>query len=559
MLAALLLLGILPLAALPLMQNEGAVDEDSDDDVSEDGAVSDMSLLDGDDEFPASRSDEGARDIAGDGRVYSLDASPGETMIEDFEPGIDMVELDLTGVEGTATFDMSATASGAAVSILVESEGAATVIFSGLTDVPSGDIMLRLLDDETGAPYEMSLNDAPEFLSAEPDPVVGIDPTDPETPDSTDETVADVGVVLDPLDPELPEDPGPEDVGPVLDPVDPDAEILGASGGLELRTLLERDSENLAGLGRALDAAAETGVADTALGDGDDSLHLIDDGIAGTGEGGLRLEEAVPVVGLGLPVGVVDGGAGDDEITAGDGAVFVLGGLGEDTLAATEGVAALYGGAGNDNLSSTAADAFLDGGIGDDLIAGGVGSDVLEGGEHGAGQSAGDDTLDGGPGDDTLRGGYGADLLVGGSGDDVIDHLGRTEQREVIQAHEFAWHIDDATDTLDGGEGDDMLIFDRTDSATGGAGSDVFWLYHDGADGGEAADVTDFVVGEDFLRVSLNPQIGENGEPDVLVRASDDGADGLVIVNGDLVAILHGAPGASASDVYAEVRADVFN
>ncbi len=68
----------------------------------------------------------------------------------------------------------------------------------------------------------------------------------------------------------------------------------------------------------------------------------------------------------------------------------------------------------------------------------------------------------------------------------------------------------------------------------------------------------DFTVGEDFLRVSLNPQIGENGEPDVQVLPSEDGADGLVIVNGDLIAVLRGAPGATVSDVYAEVRLDVF-
>ena len=58
--------------------------------------------------------------------------------------------------------------------------------------------------------------------------------------------------------------------------------------------------------------------------------------------------------------------------------------------------------------------------------------------------------------------------------------------------------------------------------------------------------------------MSLNPNIGENGAPDVLVEPSADGSDGVVIVNGDVVAILRGAPDATVSDVYAEVRADIF-
>lgn len=559
MLAALLLLGIMPLAALPLIQNEGVADDTASDDSSRGGDVVDTSAPDGGDDLADSdvdgSVDDGTEEGADEGDLLALDGTSGETRIDFFEPGVDMVELDLTTIEGPVTFDTSVTARGAAVSFLVGPGATSTIEFVGLTEVPKGDIMLRLLDDQTGDPYELSLGDA-QALSTPQSTI--IDPTDPEDPDGTDDTPVDPGTVVDPVDPELPDGPGPEIVGPILEPVDPEAEVLGPNGGMELRELLERDSENLAGLGAALGAAADAGVVETALGDGDDSLQLADDAVAGTGEGGLQMQEAVPVVGLSTPVQVVDGGAGNDEITTGDAAAFVFGGDGNDTLAAGEGAAGLYGGAGNDQLSASVSGAYLDGGAGDDQIAGGTGNDVLEGGEHGAGQSAGDDTLDGGLGDDTLRGGYGADLLSGGAGADIIDHLGRTEEREIIQQHEFAWHIDGAADTLDGGEGDDTLIFDRTDTATGGAGSDLFWLYHDGADGGDVADVTDFVVGQDFLRVSLNPQIGENDEPDVLVQPSADGQDGLVIVNGDLVAILRGAPGATASDVYAEVKLDVF-
>jgi Ca2+-binding RTX toxin-like protein len=330
-----------------------------------------------------------------------------------------------------------------------------------------------------------------------------------------------------------------------------------------LSDLLLRDSENLVGSGATLQAASESGVNDTVLGLADDVVNLADDGITGTGAGTIEMGETAPVIVSNAAIEVIDAGAGDDQITTGDSAAFAFGGEGDDTLTAGEGAAALYGGVGQDVLQAGEPGQYidgqyLDGGTGNDQILGGSGQDTLEGGEHGDAISAGDDTIDGGAGNDVIRGGYGADLLIGGQGDDVIDHLGRTEQREVITQHEFAWHTDGAADTLEGGEGDDMLIFDRSDEASGGAGNDVFWLWHDGADGGDIAEVTDFVVGEDFLRVSLNPHIGENDEPDILVEPSTDGNDGMVIVNGDLVAILRGAPTATVSDVYAEVRADVF-
>jgi len=47
--------------------------------------------------------------------------------------------------------------------------------------------------------------------------------------------------------------------------------------------------------------------------------------------------------------------------------------------------------------------------------------------------------------------------------------------------------------------------------------------------------------------------------PQVAVTSSDNGADGLVKVNGDLIAILRGAPGATVADVHAEIRPDMFS
>jgi len=574
MLAALLLLGILPFAALPLFEGEtdeadGDLTGSTGESAASSGANGDL-LSDPDDPDSGVDLDSGAVEtalatdnseaegLAQDGQTVQVDATPGETVVEDFEPGVDLVELDLTTVDGEVVFDISESPGESTVSFSVGPETMTTLVFEGLPEVPAGDIMLRLLDENSGEAMEISLSDIEMSDQLDAAATASLDPIDPETPDEPGPEV-DPTTIVDPTDPETPDEPGPDEiVGPILDPVDPEAEELGAEAELELYDLLARDSENLVGMGETLLTASLDGVVDTALGDGDDSLALADDGIADTGAGALDLSETVPVVTSAGGIEVVDGGDGNDVIDTGDGAAFAFGGLGDDTLSAGEGAAALYGGEGSDVLSATETAAYLDGGSGSDMITGGVGSDILEGGEHSSAQSAGDDTIDGGSGDDTIRGGYGADLLIGGEGDDVIDHLGRTEQREVIEQHEFNWHIDGAADSLEGGAGDDTLIFDGNDVASGGEGNDLFWLYTDGADAGDVADVTDFQVGQDFLRVSLNPNIGENDEPDVSVEPSADGVDGLVIINGDLVAILRGAPDATASDIYAEVQGDVF-
>ena len=547
MLAALLLLGILPLASMPLLQGE-------DYDPADDGEA-----VPGGDGTGATFGDAGLPDpdpaatdpaLADPGTTYSVDAVAGQTEIEDFEPGADTLDWDLTSITGDIHYDMSTNNDGAVLSISTGPQTVSTIEFTGLGEVPQGDIFLSFVDDETGEPYELSLSDA---LAAETSAV--IEPTDPQYVDDPG-PIPDPGTVANPTDPAEPSPPGPVvPISTVLDPVDPDA--IDSTAATTLTDLLDRDSDNVGGL-NALGRSV-TDVQDIVLGPEDDDFINADDGLDDTGS--LVLDEGTPIVTSGAPVDVIDGGDGNDRIDAGDEAAYVFGGAGEDTLIAGDSSAALFGGEGADSLvSDSGADerAFLDGGQGDDTLTGGAGDDILDGGEHAAGADPGDDLIDGGAGDDLIRGGLGADTLFGGAGDDVIDHAGRDLERQTVSQSEFAWHTDDAADSLDGGTGDDTLIFDQNDTATGGEGADLFWVYHDSAAGPDAAVVTDFTVGEDFLRVSLNPHIGENGEPDVEVSASADGADGLVTVNGNLVAILRGAPGATASDVFAEVNPDIF-
>jgi hypothetical protein len=211
-----------------------------------------------------------------------------------------------------------------------------------------------------------------------------------------------------------------------------------------------------------------------ALGDGDDQLDV---GLAGGSS-------------------AIDGGDGDDRLTAGAG--IVEGGAGDDVLSATLG-ATLRGGPGADRLSGGPSTDVLDGGPGTDVLDGGgavdrvsyagraepvivdlaaatAGADGeddaianLEEAEGGDGADllrarpdaaarlqggGGDDVLEGGPLDDDLAGGTGADRLTGGDGHDDLDG-------------------DAGDDVLDGGAGHDALVAgDGDDTAAGGSGND---------------------------------------------------------------------------------------
>jgi 3',5'-cyclic AMP phosphodiesterase CpdA len=106
---------------------------------------------------------------------------------------------------------------------------------------------------------------------------------------------------------------------------------------------------------------------------------------------------------------VVDGGAGDDAITAYDAVTLIAdGGTGDDLVAGARGDDTLRGGDGDDELLGNAGNDRLEGGDGDDELKGG----------------AGEDTLVGGAGDDELTGGAGRDRFVfGGSAgrDEITD------------------------------------------------------------------------------------------------------------------------------------------
>ena len=217
-----------------------------------------------------------------------------------------------------------------------------------------------------------------------------------------------------------------------------------------------------------------------------------------------------------LYASLLDGGAGDDQLTGYDGDDWLLGGAGADSLQA---------GAGNDRIWADADDVVIDGGDGQDVVYvtgddgirldlhqsnvesayGNDGDDVLDGALSAEDLvldgGAGDDQVTGGTGDDILAGGSGADSLTGGAGDDVL-YVDSKDRYEGGDGIDIAVYMDDNDLNLNvsdyevevfyAGGGDDVLTTDANyvtelhggagdDTLTGGWGGD--WLAGDeGAD-----------------------------------------------------------------------------
>lgn len=214
---------------------------------------------------------------------------------------------------------------------------------------------------------------------------------------------------------------------------------------------------------------------------------------------------------------VIDGGAGDDRIQAGEGDDVVIGGTGNDRL---------NGGHDHD---------VINGGDGDDTIFG----DAPEGGIAGVNftflvsdeaEAGGNDVIDAGSGNDLVAGGGGDDVIYGGTGNDILN--GRGQNFAIDES-------DQDVDYIDGGDGDDQIVGDDgNDTLLGGEGSDVVRGDQEGAQTRSGDDHIDGGAGDDFL-------YGDGGN-DIVLGGS--GADHIQGDSLDLSGDKHGNDTLSGGD-----------
>jgi Ca2+-binding RTX toxin-like protein len=305
---------------------------------------------------------------------------------------------------------------------------------------------------------------------------------------------------------------------------------------------------------------------------------------------------------------IIRGGAGTDELFGDDGADQLLGGdatdilhggIGADILQGNDGGDLIYGDGGNDNL---------DGGAGDDMLQGADGADQLQGGD-------GVDQLYGGADNDVLRGGAGNDTLRGGTGDDtyVVDDLsdtliedigegaadtvrasadwtlGANFERLVLEGsghwngtgNELAntitgnagWNYLEGragNDTLNGGLGNDLLAGGTgADILIGGGGEDRFIIRQESVFTSsnpqgrsiETDTISDYVIGEDFVDLSVidaNAVGGGVNDAFTIVGAFDGQAGRMTLTfAGGITTVLLDIDGDRAADYRLRINGDV--
>lgn len=203
------------------------------------------------------------------------------------------------------------------------------------------------------------------------------------------------------------------------------------------------------------------------------------------------------------------GASGDDEITGNRQDNTLLGRNGDDDLAGQRGSDRVFGDGGMDTVSGGGGDDSVFGGNGDDFVTGDRGDDMLRGGrDH--------DILLDNQGSDSLHGDLGQDLIIASGQllEGTIDNLEQDRSlengaRDLLEqlGIDFSEDTDSRGDSVDGGEGDDTLVFGVDDTVIGGSGKDLFvtasWL-----EGEPAATITDFSRGEDQLIYGYDPLDG---------------------------------------------------
>jgi len=219
-------------------------------------------------------------------------------------------------------------------------------------------------------------------------------------------------------------------------------------------------------------------------------------------------DDAATTRGAGVPV-LLDGGVGNDRISAGSGSEPVLaGGPGDDIVTGGEGDDVIFGEAGydqgpagNDRIDGRGGDDRIEGGLGSDVMVGGAGVDTVIYQEFGfaSGQALRTTPVsvtldavanDGAPGEndsvagdvESVVGATGADQLVGNEADNFLrlgfagfgDPTGGSAQGAGGDDRVFGG---EGADTVDGGAGDDVVsdgdLNGAVSTLSGGPGNDL--------------------------------------------------------------------------------------
>ena len=212
------------------------------------------------------------------------------------------------------------------------------------------------------------------------------------------------------------------------------------------------------------------------------------------------------------PGDLIEGDGSSETLTGSNAGESIAGRAGNDEIDGRGGNDRLFGDDGNDSIL---------GGSGFDLVSGGDGNDLLTGAD-------GNDTVFGGEGNDAILEGRGADSISGGGGNDVL----LTSRFDVHPSGAIRADIDTEGDVVNAGAGDDLILFGRDDTVTGGDGADEFfagrWL-----ETTEAATITDFEPGEDQIVYGFNPEDGPPPRFSVFNQENEDGgSDAIVLADG---------------------------
>ena len=286
----------------------------------------------------------------------------------------------------------------------------------------------------------------------------------------------------------------------VLDGGDGSDTLHGGSGDDDLQggagddVVAGEDGDDVADGGDGNDVLADGDGRDFVRGGaGNDHLLVSRDSMTDSyaGDSGidtLDVSQASASVEVDLQSGVARGAdIGDNQISDIE---QVIGGAGDDWLSGSAGDDALHGGAGDDTLSAQAGDDNADGGDGDDTLSDGYGSDTMRG-------DAGNDVM-------LVARDAAADRYEGGTGLDTLDvsaafaRIDVDLQSGVANGGDIGANIVDGFERVIGGAGDDHLSGSAADETlVGGAGDDTL-------SGAAGADLLQGEAGNDVLLASLD-------------------------------------------------------